>query len=179
MHSLFPTAAERDRVVREYGAVEGGKQTLERLGEQLGRMTAACEIVSTRLIAAPRERVYGAFRDPERLARWWGPEGFTSTIEAFDLRPGGAWRLTMYGPDGTDYPNESVFVEVVPAERVVYDHLGSHRFRMTISWADEGGATRVTWRMRFETPAECERMKAFVPAANEQNLDRLEAELRR
>jgi uncharacterized protein YndB with AHSA1/START domain len=177
MRSLFPTAAERDRVVREYGAVEGGKQTLERLAEQLAMM-AACEIVSTRVIAVPRGQVFAAFRDPTRLARWWGPQGFTNTFREFDLRPGGAWRFTMHGPDGKDYANECAFVEVVPPERVVFDHLETmHRFRMTITWDAEGGRTRVTWRMRFESPDECAKVRAFVPECNEQNLDRLEAEL--
>jgi uncharacterized protein YndB with AHSA1/START domain len=77
---------------------------------------------------------FGAFSDPSVLAKWWGPKGFTSTIEEFDLRPGGAWRLVMHGPDGTDSHNVSGFVEVVPAERVVYDHLEPvHRFRMTMT----------------------------------------------
>ena len=69
------------------------------------------EVVSTRLIDAPRERVIAAFSDPEQLAKWWGPNGFTNTIKKFDFREGGDWHLTMHGPDGTDYRNESVFVE--------------------------------------------------------------------
>ena len=74
-------------------------------------MTADREFVHSRLIEAPVERVYEAFAEPVRLARWWGPDGFTSTFEVFDLRPGGAWRFVMHGPDGNDYPNESVFAK--------------------------------------------------------------------
>lgn len=177
LRAVFPSAAERDRVAREYGAVEGGQQTLARLAEHLAGAAAGDanrEIVSTRVFDAPRERVFRAFGDPEQLKRWWGPAGFTNTLEAFDPRPGGAWRLVMHGPDGTDYHNESVFTEVVEPARVVFDHLEPvHRFRMTMTFDDEAGKTRLTWRMRFEFAEEAERVRGFVAAANEQNFDRL------
>src|SRR5512138_1947517 len=83
------------------------------------------EIVSARTFDAPRERVFGAFSDPSRLARWWGPKGFTSTFHEFDMRPGGAWRITLHGPDGADYPSESVFVDVVRPARIVFRHVSS------------------------------------------------------
>ena len=73
----------------------------------------------SRDIAASPESVFSAIQDPARLARWWGPEGFRSTFHTFEFRPGGAWVFTMHGPDGTDYPNENVFREIVPARRVV------------------------------------------------------------
>jgi uncharacterized protein YndB with AHSA1/START domain len=134
------------------------------------------EIVSTRVFAAPRDAVFRAFRDPDLLARWWGPAGFTNTIHEFDLRPGGSWRFVMHGPDGTDYPNVSHFVEVVPDERIVFDHdKPIHVFRMTMTFADVPGGTRLTWRMRFESADEHEKMKGFIPQANEQNFDRLAA----
>jgi uncharacterized protein YndB with AHSA1/START domain len=137
------------------------------------------EVVNSRVLDAPRERVFRAFSDPAQLARWWGPDGFRNTIDAFDLVPGGAWRLTMHGPDGTEYPNESTFLEVVAGTRVVYRHLRPmHRFDMHMSYADEGGGTRLTWRMRFESDAEADRVRALVTPANEQNLDRLAAHLR-
>ncbi|MBV9773714.1 MAG: SRPBCC family protein [Gemmatimonadetes bacterium] len=136
------------------------------------------EIVSTRVFDAPRERVFRAFSDPDVLARWWGPEGFTSTFHEFDLRPGGAWRFVMHAPDGTDYPNANDFVEVVAPERIVFRHEQPvHGFRMTMTFADEGGATRLTWRMRFDSAEEFERVGSFVAGANEQNLDRLGAQL--
>lgn len=74
--------------------------------------TADREFVHFRLVEAPRERVFKAFSDPARLARWWGPHGFGSTFHEFDLRPGGAWRFVMHGPDGANYPNQSVFVGI-------------------------------------------------------------------
>jgi len=144
----------------------------------IGTRPADREIVSTRVLDAPRERVFRAFSDPRVLARWWGPDGFTSTFQEFDFRPGGAWRFVMHGPDGTDYRNESGFIEVVSPERIVLEHLRPmHRFLMTMTFAEEAGKTRLTWRMEFESVAELERVRAFIPGANEQNLDRLQAQL--
>ena len=70
------------------------------------------EIINARLFTATRERVFGAFSDPKQLVKWFGPNGFTNTIQKFDLRAGGEWHLTMIAPDGTEYPNEWVFLEV-------------------------------------------------------------------
>lgn len=139
--------------------------------------TAEREFLTSRWIDAPRERVYRAFSDPARLARWWGPNGFSSTFHEFDLRPGGTWRFTMHGPDGTDYPNESVFVEVIPHERIVLEHISDHHFLMTISFTAQGTGTVVGWRQVFDTAAERRRIAPFVTEANEQNLDRLAAEV--
>jgi uncharacterized protein YndB with AHSA1/START domain len=139
--------------------------------------TADREFVHSRLIDAPRERVFRAFSDPAHLARWWGPKGFTSTFHEFDFRPGGAWRFVMHGPDGVNYPNESVFVEVVSPERVVFEHVSGHHFQMTITFAAQGAKTVVGWRQVFDTAAERQRIAEFVIEANEQNLDRLAAEV--
>ena len=90
------------------------------------------EIVSTRVFAAPRGLVFEAFSNPDHLKHWWGPKGFTNTFSEFDLRPGGAWRFVMHGPDGVDYQNASDFVEVVKPERIVFQHLRPmHRFRVS------------------------------------------------
>ena len=133
------------------------------------------EIVTTRIFDASRGTVFHAFENPQILAQWWGPNGFRSTIREFDLRPRGAWRLVMHGPDGTDYDNVSEFVEIVKPERIVFDHLSRvHRFRMTMIYAEEGaGKTRLTWRMTFESSAESEKLRTFIASANEQNFDRL------
>jgi uncharacterized protein YndB with AHSA1/START domain len=136
----------------------------------------AREFVTTRVFPHPPAAVYGAFADPVVLARWWGPAGFTNTFDAFELRPGGAWKFTMHAPDGGAYPNESEFVAVAP-ERVVFDHLGSHRFRTEMTFEPAGAGTRLTWRMTHATAEEADTVRAFVPAANEQNFDRLAAAL--
>ena len=140
--------------------------------------TADREFVHSRVVDAPRSRVFRAFAEPKHLAHWWGPNGFTSTFETFEFRPGGAWRFVMHGPDGTDYPNESVFLEVVAPERVVFEHLSEgHHFVMTITFSEHGSQTLVGWRQVFDTAAHRERIAKVVVEANEQNLDRLAAEV--
>jgi len=135
------------------------------------------EIVTTRVFDAPRERVFRAWTDPDHLAKWWGPKGFTNTFQEFDMRQGGNWRFVMHGPDGVDYKNKSVFVEVVKPERIVFQHVSGPRFQVTATFAEETGKTRLTFRMLFETTAECAKVKVYAVEANEQNFDRLEAQL--
>lgn len=138
------------------------------------------EILSTRVLNAPREVVFRAFSELEHLAQWWGPKGFWNTIHEFDFRPGGRWRVTMHGPDGTDYKNEYVLLEVTEPERIFISHPDpEHNFQLTIILAEEDEKTRLTWRMRFESADHCNQVKPFVIEANEQNLDRLEAEVAR
>lgn len=160
------------------GFETGMTLSLERLAEGLAEITAR-EIVSTRGFAAAPEAVFEVFADPARLARWWGPAGFATTIQEFDLRPGGTWRLTLRGPDGTEYHNEKTFTEVAPPACVAFDHRDpAHGFQMTMTFAEEaGGRTRLTWRMVFVHAAEATRVRAIITLANEQNFDRLAAHL--
>lgn len=142
--------------------------------------TADREFVHSRLIDAPPERVFMAFSDPARLARWWGPAGFSNTFEAFDLRPGGRWRFVMHGPDGASYANEIGFTEVVAPQRIVLEHgSGAHHFQLTITLQAREDKTAVGWRQVFDTAAERDRIAQVVSEANEQNLDRLAAEVLR
>jgi len=137
------------------------------------------EIGTVRVVDAPREAVWRAWTEGRHLARWWGPNGFTNSFDAFEPRPGGEWRFVMHGPDGKDYKNRSVFVELAAPERIVFDHLSGHFFRVTATFDPVAEGTRVTFRQTFETAAECARVKGFAGDANEQNMDRLAAELAR
>lgn len=114
----------------------------------------ARSIVASRIYDAPRELVFDAWTDPKHISEWWGPYGFSTTTSAFDLRPGGEWRFVMHGPDGADYGNKVVFMEVVRPERLVYDHGGTDgvnpvRFRVTVTFEEVGDDTRVTLRLVF------------------------------
>jgi uncharacterized protein YndB with AHSA1/START domain len=119
--------------------------------------TSDREIVISRVFDAPRELVWKAWTEPEHNAKWWGPDGFTTKIEEMDLRPGGVWKLTMYGPDGAEYPNKSVFVEVVKYERIVFTHGGARKggpganFTATWTFEVEGAGTKLTGRLVFPT----------------------------
>jgi len=135
------------------------------------------EIVTTRVIDAPRELVFKAWIDPEQLARWWGPKGFSNTFHEFEPKPGGAWRFVMHGPDGRDYKNESVFLDVETPERIVFRHVSPPQFTARITFAEHAGKTKVTWRMIFETATERDNVARYAVGANEENMDRLEAQL--
>ena len=131
------------------------------------------------VIAATPAQVFAALSDPQRVARWWGPDGFSNTIHRFDFEPGGSWLLTMHGPDGTDFPNESRFMRIVPGEAVEIEHLSGHHFVLTIALQPAGPGTRVDWRQTFDTVAHYQSLAAFVAVANAQNLQRLQAEVLR
>ncbi|MBI4911930.1 MAG: SRPBCC family protein [Acidobacteria bacterium] len=130
-----------------------------------------------RELPASPAAVFAAFEDPARLARWWGPAGFTNTFHTFEFRPGGTWLFTMHGPDGTDYPNESKFLEIVPGARVRIQHVNQPHFELCIELEPQGAGTRLSWVGTFENPDFAEKMRAFLESANEQNLDRLAGEV--
>jgi uncharacterized protein YndB with AHSA1/START domain len=117
-------------------------------------------IVTSRVFWAPRAMVYQAFADPKQLVQWWGPHGFTTTIKQMDLRAGGQWMIVMHGPDGTNYPNEMTFTEVVPNERIRLDLVckregaATVRMKKTITWEDAPGGTRLTFRIEFASREE-------------------------
>jgi uncharacterized protein YndB with AHSA1/START domain len=130
-------------------------------------------------IAATPVQVFAAMNDPVRVARWWGPDGFKNTIHQFDFQPGGTWLLTMYGPDGKDYPNESRFTRIVPSELFEIEHLSGHHFILSIELRPSGQGTQIHWRQTFDTAEHYEQLSQFVAGANEQNLRRLAAEVLR
>ncbi|HNF90145.1 MAG TPA: SRPBCC domain-containing protein [Thiobacillaceae bacterium] len=135
--------------------------------------------IRQRWLPAPTAEVFAAMKEASRLARWWGPAGFSSTIHVFEFVPGGRWLLTLHGPDGQDYPNESRFTRVVPDALFEIEHLNGHHFLLTITLEAAAGGTRVHWRQTFDTAEHYQTIAAFVATANAQNLDRLAAEVRR
>lgn len=133
---------------------------------------------TVRSVPAPPAEVFAAFEDPERLARWWGPSGFTNTFERCEFVPGGRWSFVMHGPNGANFVNESVFEEIEPARRVVIRHLSKPRYRLTVTLdAAATGGTLVSWSQAFDDADVARRVEAIVVPANEQNLDRLTAEV--
>lgn len=126
-------------------------ETMPRTAEDLsGR-----EIVISRVFAAPRELVWEVWTNPKHIVEWWGPEGFTTTIQQMDFEPGGAWKHILHGPDGTDYPANAVFLEIVKPERIVYSLSGGKKgekpmqFESTWTFEEQGDGTKVTLRMLF------------------------------
>lgn len=134
---------------------------------------------TSREIPASPEQVFAAFSDPEWLARWWGPAGFTNTFNVCEFEPGGRWSFVMHGPDGRNYPNESVFAEVEPPGKVVVQHVSAPRYLLTITLAPSEGGTSVSWAQTFESAEIASSIEHIVVPANEQNLDRLSSEVMR
>lgn len=108
------------------------------------------ELVIVRNFAAPRELVFAAWTEPHHVKRWWGPHGFTTTHCEIDLRPGGAFRIEMRGPDGQVYPTTGTYREVTPPARLVYEEVFGCLDRpdlsslVTASFADAAGGSQVT-----------------------------------
>jgi uncharacterized protein YndB with AHSA1/START domain len=134
---------------------------------------------TSREIPASPADVFAAFSDAERLARWWGPAGFTNTFEVCEFRPGGRWKFVMHGPEAGHYKNESTFAEIEPGRKVVVQHESSPRYRLVIGLHPTEGGTMVTWDQTFETADMARRVERLVVPANEENLDRLTAEVMR
>jgi uncharacterized protein YndB with AHSA1/START domain len=136
------------------------------------------EIRHVRVLPASPERVYEAIIDPAQLARWWGPAGFRNTFHEFEPCPGGIWKYTMHGPDCMAYPNEAEFLLLERPARVVLQHLRPmHRFRLELCLNPQAKGTELVWTMSFEAAKDLTGIRDFLHAANEQNLDRLEAHL--
>ena len=119
------------------------------------------EIVISREFNAPRELVWEAMTNPKHVVNWWGPRGFSTTIETMDFRVGGVWKHVMCGPDGAKYPNKSIFKEIVKPERIVFSHGGGREegpgasFAATWTFAAlAANKTRVTARMVFPSASE-------------------------
>lgn len=137
-------------------------------------------IVTTRVFDAPRELVFEAWTNPKHLVQWWGPNGFTTTVRAIDVRPGGVWRFVMYGPDGVDYENRIVYDEIVKPERLVYSHSGGEdlepvRFQVTVIFEDHDGKTKLTMTALFPSAVERDRVAEKYGAIEgaKQTLERL------
>jgi len=132
------------------------------------------EIVISRVLNAPVALVWEVFANPKHIMQWWGPEGFTNTLDVMDLVPGGEWKFTMHGPNGMNFHNRSVFKEIVPLKKMLFEHFNPH-IMFTITFAAQGGQTLLNWHMLFDSAEEFEavaKAHGAVEGAN-QNVDKL------
>jgi uncharacterized protein YndB with AHSA1/START domain len=136
-----------------------------------GSAAKANELRIVRVYDAPVKAVWEAWTDPAQVAQWWGPRGFTITTHSKDLRPGGHWRYTMHGPDGTDWPNTTQYLEVEKEKKLVYDHGGSDDrpalFRVTVLFSEvKGGKTRMEMTMATPTAEGIEHIRQVIKKAS-------------
>jgi uncharacterized protein YndB with AHSA1/START domain len=102
------------------------------------------------LLDGPIEWVWEVWTKPEHIIHWWGPEGFTNTIEKMQVEAGGEWLFVMHGPDGKDYPNKTIFREVVKHKKIVQEHFAPN-FIATIDFESQGVQTLLNWYKLYET----------------------------
>lgn len=142
--------------------------------------TPECEIVTTRTFDAPRGLVFKAWTDPVHLSKWWGPRGFTNTFHTFDLRVGGRWIFTMHGPEKGNYENACTFIAVKEPELLVWDRQSQPIFQVEVRFEETAvNQTKVVFKMKFNSEKECSKIRPFAPEKNEENMDKLEEELKK
>lgn len=134
---------------------------------------------TSREIPATPEQVFLAISNPKRLSKWWGPTGFTNTSSICEFKNGGRWSLVMHGPDGRNYPSENVFLEIVPPNKVIVQHVGEPKYLLTIALVASPTGTTVSWSQEFENSEVANRIEHIVVPANDQNLERLSVEVLR
>ncbi|HRH60486.1 MAG TPA: SRPBCC family protein [Chitinophagaceae bacterium] len=138
------------------------------------------EIVSSRIVNAPRELVYRAWAEPEHLKNWWGPKGFSNTFHEFDFRVGGRWKFIMHGPEKGNYPNECEFTQIDKPSLIAWKRYSKPLFRVVAAFEEVAESkTKIIFKQIFDTAEECSKVKKFAVEKNEENFDRLEDELRK
>jgi uncharacterized protein YndB with AHSA1/START domain len=143
------------------------------------------ELTLVRIFDAPREVVFKAWTDPEQLAKWWGPKIFTNPLCEVDARLGGAWRIVMRAPDGTEYPCGGVYREIVEPEKLVFTNNATDRDGKpllegltTVIFEDVAGKTKLTLRTRaVGLVPYAPKMLAGMEAGWSQSLDKLAGSL--
>lgn len=145
---------------------------------ELFSSTPDTEIVSTRIFNFHRELVFKAWSNPDHLQKWWGPAGFTNTFQEFDFQIGGKWRFVMHGPDKGNYKNECEFLKIESPSLIAWKRHTQPYFKVLVTFEEINEfQTKIVFKMLFETPEECNKMKRFVVDKNEENFDKLENEL--
>jgi uncharacterized protein YndB with AHSA1/START domain len=130
---------------------------------------------TSRAIPALPERIFASFVDPEKLAKWWGPAGFSNTFTEFQFYVGGKWSFVMHGPDGANYSNEAEFIAIVPNEKVIIRHLSQPNFTLTIQITKTENGSLVQWIQEIDNDEIANSIAHIIEPSNEQNLDKLVA----
>lgn len=128
-----------------------------------------------RLIGASPEAVFDAIQDPGKLARWWGPKGFSCSFQTFQFEPGGKWVFVMRGPDGSEFSNENSFSEIDKPGKVVVRHDALPFFTVTLTMKAIGDSTEIVWVQAFDDESVADSIAHIIEPANKEVLDKLQA----
>lgn len=143
----------------------------------------------TREFDAPRDLVWKAWTEPEHISQWFGPEGFSTRIDEYELKSGGRFTYVMIGPDGKEYPGTSLFKEVTPKDRIVAtDEFGDDMkaenpdlpagMIVTETFEDLGSKTKVTISIEHLSAADKKKHEDMgVVAGWNSSLDKFERHL--
>lgn len=104
----------------------------------------------TETLPVPVDVVWDAWAQPHHIENWWGPDGFRTTTHIMEFKPGGLWRLTLHGPDGKNYPNKSIYQEIIPFRKIAFEHANPH-FVTTVNFKAIGQETQIVWKMLFDS----------------------------
>lgn len=143
--------------------------------ETMNNDTASRQLVITTTLKAPIDLVWKVWTEAEHIVQWWGPNGFTNTIQTMDVKAGGEWRLVMHAPDGKTYNNRSLFTEIIPLKRIVFQHFNPN-YLATINFESKGEETLLEWGMLFETAELFDTVVRVFKAdeGQKQNIEKLE-----
>lgn len=153
LRMVFDTAQDRERIAKEFGAIEGGKQTLERLAGYLSNPSVIAELgklttILSRVFDAPRKLVYEAYTNPIHVSHWWGLPTLKATVDKMEVRPGVARRFVQRGPDGKEHAFRGEHCEIVSPERIVstfeYEAMPERVIVNTATFEEHEGRTKVT-----------------------------------
>lgn len=137
------------------------------------------ELSITRILNAPIELVWKVWTEPEHIAKWWGPNGFSNTIHIMEVKPGGTWDFIMHGPDGTDYKNTNRFTEVIKYKKLSFEHITGPLHSVTVLFTAQGDKTLLEWKSVFQSAEQLEQViKVFkADVGMRQNVEKLEVYL--
>ena len=148
------------------------------MSSEIINTTPDSEIISTRIVNYTITAVYEAWTNPDHLKKWWGPAGFTNTFHEFDFRPGGKWRFIMHGPEKGNYANECEFIKIEKPNLIAWKRHSKPLFQVVATFKEvTADKTHIEFKMLFDSPGECNKLKPFVVDKNEENFDKLEVVL--
>lgn len=125
--------------------------------------TSKKELSIERVFDAPRQLVWDVWTTPEHIAQWYGPQGFSTSVESMDFQPGGNWKYVMRSPDGREMPIIGVFREIVEPEKIVTEDAypgktedGKDKFLITtVTFQEQENQCQLTMHILFPTEEDC------------------------